>query len=108
MTRDTFFNFLDTSLRELSLEEKTDICQKIREDWIKDYTSMLLQGEKYCEHCKKYYKKSQFKYIEETELFLDNYEGELEAEGIFVYSYCPKCNNKTREYEVSRKIIRWL
>lgn len=108
MTRDTFFDFLDKSLGKSSLEEKADICKKIHEDWIQDYTSNLLQGEKYCEHCKKYYKKADFKFVEETERFFDNYEGALEAEGIFLYSYCPKCNHRTRESEISREVIRWL
>ena len=108
MTRELLFKFLDKALHELSLEEKADVCEKIKNDWMKDYTSKLLEGQKYCENCKKYFKETEFKFVEETERFIDNYEGALEVEANIVYSFCPKCNNKTREYEVSRKVIRWL
>jgi len=68
----------------------------------------ILKNQYCCCHCKKYLNKSEFKFVKETGRFIDNYHGELEAEGVFVYSYCPKCNTKTREWIESRKVIRWL
>lgn len=109
MTKQEFFEFLDKSLENSTLEEKVSFVRDVLPQWISEYHESLTYDKKYCSVCKKYIQAENFAYYEEASVETDYCHSEpLEVKVKAIYSKCPCCGNIRRELILSKDIVRWI
>ena len=109
MTKQEFFEFLDKSLENSTLEEKVVFVRDVLPNQLNEYLETLTFGKKYCSECKKYIDTEHFAFYEETSVETDSCHSELlEVKVKAIYSKCPCCGNVRRELILSKDILAWL
>lgn len=109
-----FLNKLKINLSHIPIETQEVIINKLCKEWLPDYLKDIKKGYIYCNNCKKYFKKEEFKEITKVEKNIETTYSDAgygdddkygEVEYLVYYQVCPNCKHET---PVGKMYIRTL
>lgn len=106
MNKKEFEKYINSKLRNMSIEKQEELLRKIKDKWIPELLERKLKNYTKCNKCGKYSLTRKFKTITNTETRIettyvdagygdDDRQGEIEY--LVYYSVCPVCGNKKEE-----------
>lgn len=114
MIKEYFISYVQTRIKNLSLEEKKRILDNAKDEWIPSIINDVFNDKTFCNKCNKYSNTSDFKETHQREYrqeytYTDAGYGDNdrygEVEYLVYYNECPLCQAKKQIKKVFKKVV---